>query len=126
MNEPTDKSLEQRLRDGLRASVRSGFAPGFEDRALLRWKAERTALVSPNTISLIEYRARRLLPLAAAASLILAVYSARVGNFSIGANQGNVIARALGWSSSVTPSRSADLFESVYGLPQTESTIGGN
>ncbi|MEP6765071.1 MAG: hypothetical protein ABJB66_12200 [Gemmatimonadaceae bacterium] len=123
MNEPTKRSVEQQIRDGLNASRQDGFAAGFEERALSRWKAERAAVAWPTTLSLIEYRAQRLLPLAVAASLILAVYSARAGTDSN--QQSSIVARALGWSTSGDPSRSSDLFESIYGLPQSESPVGG-
>ena len=125
MNEPTEESLEQQLRRALEASRQNGFAPGFEDRALARWKEERRAMAAPSTISLIEYRARRLLPFAVAASLVLAVYSASAGNSANGNHRANIVERALGWQNASESADASDLFESVYGLPQSKSNTGG-
>lgn len=107
-------ALETRVRTAMHSSRQHNFAPGFEERALQRWRHERITAAAPTTLSLIEYRARRLLPLAVAASLILAVYSVRSGGDG-SFTHSDIITRALGWKTQPVP----DLFESVYGLSQS-------
>jgi len=119
-------SVDAEVKQVLTSLRRDNFAPGFEDRALARWNRERT--VSFNTFTFIERRAWQLLPLAIAASLVLAVYSA-LSNTTPNAS---FLARTLGWESATTVvsdnGAPLDTYESVYaklyGLSLVNSSSG--
>ena len=113
MSDNENKTLEQRVRSAMAESQQHGFSAGFEERALARWRAERAVDSEPTMFALIEHRARRVLPFAIAASLLLAVYSAKSARGTSTTTSINVIERALGWKEVAA----VDLFESVYGLP---------
>ncbi|MEO7998847.1 MAG: hypothetical protein ABI852_15460 [Gemmatimonadaceae bacterium] len=126
-NSETD-SLEAEVKSALSAIRQDHFADGFEDRALARWNRER--VVEPGMFTFIERRALQFLPLAIAASLFLAVYSAR-HNSSANNTGSSFISRTLGWSSvgaGESANSTADTYESVYatlyGLPELNSTEG--
>ena len=119
-------SVDAEVKQVLLVLRQDNFTDGFEDRALERWNRERTA--SSNTLAFIERRAWQLLPLAIAASLILAVYSARHN----ATPNASLIARTLGWKSATTVASNnaaaSDTYESVYtslyGLPLVNSSSG--
>jgi hypothetical protein len=84
---------QQRLQDALAGSRRDRFDPGFADRAVARWRAERALTGgAADTVAFSVAVTRlflRLAPPAAAAVLVLAVHN--VGNRC----EGQTIAQAL-------------------------------
>jgi hypothetical protein len=84
---------QQRLQDVLAGSRRDRFDPGFADRAVARWRAERVLTGgAADTVAFSAAVTRlflRLAPLAAAAVLVLAVHN--VGN----RREGQTVAQAL-------------------------------
>ena len=123
--EPRVSSVGAEVKDALAALRQDHFAPGFEDRTLARWTRERAG---PSTVTFIERGALQMLPLAIAASLLLAVYSVRLHTTP----NVSLIARTFGWNSATTVATnntaSADTYESVYtslyGLPLVNSASG--
>lgn len=121
--------IEEEVRDALDARRHAEFTPGFENRVLDRWKRER--LQSPSTMSYIESRALRLVPLALAASLVLAVYSARRHDGPSPTGR-SLVARALGWQQSMkadsivsgTTASYEVMYAALYELPQLNSAGG--
>ncbi|MEP6834113.1 MAG: hypothetical protein ABJB74_11995 [Gemmatimonas sp.] len=123
---PPFSSVDAEVKQALASMRRDHFTAGFEDRALARWNRERA--LSLNTFSVIERLAWRLLPLAVAASLLMAVYSAQHNS----APTASLLARSLGWQSAVwvasVKNSHAETYESVYstlyGLPLVNSSSG--
>jgi hypothetical protein len=119
-------SVDADVKRALAALRRDNFAPGFEDRAVARWKRER--FPSPNTFTFIERRAWQLLPLAIAASLMLAVYSATQNTTP----NVSLIARTLGWQTATTVASSnapssgtyESVYSTLYGLPLVNASSG--
>lgn len=119
-------SVDAEVKEALASLRQDAFAPGFEDRALARWNRERAA--SSSTPASIERRARQFLPLAIAASLLVAVYSANRNSTP----SASLVARALGWPSagSVTSNELSQrdtyeaVYSSLYGLPLVNSSQG--
>lgn len=121
MKEPLEDQLEGEIRSALKERQHSSFAPGFEDRVARRFLAERLQTVS--IASFIERRALRIVSVALAASLLLAVYSAE-RHASGSPGDTSFVARALGWSASAPASsvitEYESLYASLYGLPQVD------
>ena len=120
---PPFSSVDAEVKQALSSLRQHNFAPGFEERALGRWNRERS--VSTNTFTFIERRAWQLLPLAVAASLVLAVYSARQHT----SPNASLVARALGWreaasvaSATVTSDTYESVYSTLYGLPLVNSS----
>ncbi|GEM_PF-2109540 len=124
MSEP----LEKEVRAALEQLRDTQFADGFEARAVARWQRELGG--RPTTMAQIERRARQFVPVALAASLLLALYTA-YGDDRASATNLSIVARALGWQR-VEPSidRAIDaagyesLYATLYELPQL-NTDGG-
>lgn len=125
MSEP----LEKEVRDALDQRRQMQFAAGFEDRVVARWKHEQRP--TPSTLAHIERRAWRFVPAALAASLVLALYTARRTDGMSSAG-GSIVARALGWPQSPAGSNAAPntaapyevMYAALYELPQL-NTAGG-
>ena len=99
---------EEVLRAALAERRRDRFAAGFADRAIQRWRATRDARESLDDVVLREFR--RIVPLAAAAMLVLALHN--VGHRD--RMPGQSIAAAL---VGVTPATPAPLtIEDLYEL----------
>ena len=120
---PPFSSVDAEVRQALSSLRQHDFAPGFEERALARWNRERS--VSTNTFAFIERRAWQLLPLAIAASLVMAMYSAHQNT----SPNASLVARALGWSEAVSVASATPTFETyesvystLYGLPLVNSS----
>lgn len=123
MKEPNEDQLGNEIRNALKERQRASFAPGFEDRVAERFRAER--LQSVSIASVIERRASRIVSVALAASLLLAVYSAgRRSNSSNGDT--SFVARVFGWPAEVSTSAGVaeyeSLYASLYGLPQLDGS----
>jgi hypothetical protein len=69
-----DERISNEVRRAMRGVARDSFAPGFADRAAARWKAERA---SGGFAPAVVLQFRRLVPLAAAAALVLTVWNLR-------------------------------------------------
>ena len=122
-DDPPFSSVDAEVKEALSALRQDYFAPGFEDRAMARWNRERAGTSS--TFAYIERRAWQLVPLAVAASLLLAVYSARENTSS----NASLVARALGWgepvsvaSAGTTHETYESVYSTLYGLPLVNST----
>ena len=95
---------EQIIRDALAGRRRDGFAEGFPDRAVIRWRNDRS------TDALMARQFRRLAAAAAAAVLLLAMYNVRHRR----ADEGQSVAAALfGITPRTTPTVTID---EIYGL----------
>lgn len=121
-------ALEAEIRAAFQDVRATSFADGFEDRAWARWNRERAS--GPGMFEFIERRAMQLLPLAIAASMILAVYSSRHNRTVLNADAPFVV-RMLGWNErSATAANANELptyesvYASLYGLPELNSSSG--
>ena len=95
---------EQTIKGVLAERRRERFAEGFVDRAVIRWRNDRS------TDALMARQFRRLATVAAAAVLVLAVYNVRHRR----ADEGQSVAAALlGITPPVTPTMTID---EIYGL----------
>ena len=112
---------QQRLQDMLAGSRRDRFAPGFADRAVARWRAERArAGGAADTVAFSASVTRlflRLAPLAAAAVLVLAMHN--VGN----RREGQTVVQALVGASTTSEeltltytSATPGSLDAIYGL----------
>lgn len=104
--------IESLAREAVRGVSRNAFAVGFESRAWVRWSSERSGA---NLVSLVERSARRLIPFALAASLLLALYSTKPTTQV--ADNRTIIERMLGWSAPTHRS-----VYDVYGLAASAET----
>jgi len=107
---------EALLRAVLGERVRDGFAPGFADRAVGRWRAARAAGESLDAVVLRGFQ--RLLPLAAAALLVLALHNL---GYRDRAHGQSIAAALVGLGPTAT---AAPTLEDLYGLG-TLPPLGG-
>ena len=107
------RSIEQLTREALGATSSRAFDDGFATRAWSRWNATR---MDGNVIALMERSAQRLVPLAVAASLLVALYSAAPGAIASARPQ-SFVERMLGWGEpeATLQYASASIYD-VYGL----------
>lgn len=70
-----DDPIWTAVRHELEAQRRSGFAPGFDDRAVARWRRDR----EPAAVDFVVRLGRRVLFAGAAAAVVLATYALRGG-----------------------------------------------
>lgn len=116
-------AFETLVREAVRRSARARFADGFADRALARWSAEprpeergsggRMSSDARGVLPLVERVAKRVVPLAIAASLVLALYSA--SDATAGARS-PLVNRLFGWYDTSTSTPAVASIYDVYGL----------
>jgi len=95
---------EQIIRDALAERKRDRFAEGFSDRAVTRWRSDRS------TDALMARQFRGLATVAAAAMVLLAVYNVRHRR----GDEGQSVAAAIfGITPRATPTMTID---EIYGL----------
>ncbi|MEP7384578.1 MAG: hypothetical protein ABI910_23090 [Gemmatimonadota bacterium] len=106
------ESREKMVRDTLASDRAEGFAPGFADRAVARWREDRDDALA----LMMQRHFRRLAPVAVAASLMFVLLSESARD---AASNQSVSQALLGWRSTVTSTQQLATLESIYGLDAT-------
>jgi len=103
------KTDDDLIREALLPEDTNGFEPGFADRALARWRMEREGSLA----EIMGRQVRRWVPMAAAAALLLSLFSVLQRDRTAGQSLGEAL---LGWKSAEQTAATAPTIESLYGL----------